>query len=76
MDLQGAVRAPRLHFEDGVVYAEPGIDTGGLGAEGRAVARFKDLNLFFGGVHAVRREASGALSAGGDPRRGGAALVV
>ena len=23
-----AVRAPRVHFEDGVVYAEPGIDTG------------------------------------------------
>ena len=22
-----AVRAPRVHFEDGVVYAEPGIDT-------------------------------------------------
>ena len=28
-----AVQAPRVHFEDGVVYAEPGIDTDG--ARGR-----------------------------------------
>ncbi len=26
-----AVAAPRVHFEDGVLYAEPGIDLGGLG---------------------------------------------
>ena len=33
MDAQAAVDAPRLHFEDGLVYAEPGIDGGG--ARGR-----------------------------------------
>src|ERR1019366_10588121 len=32
-----AVRAPRVHFEDGVVYAEPGVDTGSLEAAGRAI---------------------------------------
>ena len=32
MDAQAAVDAPRLHFEDGLVYAEPGID--GAVAEG------------------------------------------
>src|SRR5207302_8853976 len=48
-----AVQAPRVHFEDGVVYAEPGIDTGPLERAGRAIARFRDLNLFFGGVQAV-----------------------
>ena len=26
LDADEAVRAPRVHFEDGVVYAEPGID--------------------------------------------------
>jgi len=72
-----AVRAPRIHFEDGVVYAEPGIDLAGLEADGYAVAPFRALNLFFGGVQAVERDpVSGLLSGGGDPRRGGAAVVV
>ena len=71
-----AVVAPRVHFEDGVVYAEPGVDTSGLEAAGRPIARFRDLNLFFGGVQAVERDAAGALWGGGDPRRGGAAITV
>jgi gamma-glutamyltranspeptidase/glutathione hydrolase len=71
-----AVQAPRAHFEDGVVYAEPGVDTGPLEVAGRAIGRFRDLNLFFGGVQAVERDPSGAFSGGGDPRRGGAAVVV
>src|SRR5918912_2263421 len=51
-----AVEAPRLHFEDGVVYAEPGIDTGPLERAGRAIGRFRERNLFFGGVQAVGGE--------------------
>ena len=35
MDAQAAVDAPRLHFEDGLVYAEPGID-GARAGGGRA----------------------------------------
>ena len=35
MDAQAAVDAPRLHFEDGLVYAEPGIDADALEAAGR-----------------------------------------
>ena len=72
-----AVRAPRVHFEDGVVYAEPGVDVDALEADGHAIARFRALNLFFGGVQAAERDpATGALSGGGDPRRGGAAVVL
>jgi gamma-glutamyltranspeptidase / glutathione hydrolase len=71
-----AVQAPRVHFEDGVVYAEPGIDTSALEQAGRAIARFRERNLFFGGVQAVERDASGVFWGGGDPRRGGAAIVV
>jgi gamma-glutamyltranspeptidase / glutathione hydrolase len=71
-----AVRAPRVHFEDGIVYAEPGIDTGPLERAGRAIGRFRELNLFFGGVQAAARDSRGRLSGGGDPRRGGAAIVV
>jgi len=71
-----AVRAPRVHFEDGVVYAEPGIDTSPLERVGLAIGRFRELNLFFGGVQAAARDGHGRFSGGGDPRRGGAALVV
>ncbi|HXS34609.1 MAG TPA: gamma-glutamyltransferase [Solirubrobacterales bacterium] len=71
-----AVRAPRLHFEQGVVQAEPGIDDEALArieARGTPVLRRPEINLFFGGTQAVARDpGSGELSGGGDPRRGGA----
>ena len=67
-----AVNAPRLHPEDGVVYAEPGIDVEALRDEGFAVAQFKERNLFFGGVQAVTSANDGELDGAGDPRRGGA----
>jgi gamma-glutamyltranspeptidase/glutathione hydrolase len=70
---QEAVGAPRAHFEDGVVYAEPGIDSGALAREGRRVVSFGRLNLFFGGVQAVQRR-DGELLGAGDPRRGGVAV--
>jgi len=71
-----AVRAPRVHFEDGIVYAEPGIETTELEQVGRAIGRFRELNLFFGGAQAAARDSRGRFSGGGDPRRGGAAVVV
>jgi gamma-glutamyltranspeptidase / glutathione hydrolase len=71
-----AVEAARLHFEDGAVQAEPGIDEAALErieARGVPVARRHAINLFFGGVQAVARDSrSGELGGGGDPRRGGA----
>jgi gamma-glutamyltranspeptidase/glutathione hydrolase len=76
MPVAAAVGAPRLHFEAGVLQAEPGIDEEALRrmeARGLRVARRPAVNLFFGGVQAVARDpATGALSGGGDPRRGGA----
>lgn len=67
-----AVDAPRVHFEDGTVFAEPGIDSGALHALGRVITPFRARNLFFGGVQAVQRDsATGALTGAGDPRRGG-----
>ena len=75
LDAAPAVDAPRLHFEDGVVYAEPGIDTAALEARDVTVERFRDRNLFFGGCQAVERHpATGALDGAGDPRRGGAVV--
>ena len=71
-----AVVAPRVHFEDGVVYHEPGVDVDGLERAGARLSAFRAPNLFFGGVQAVERDAGGELRGGGDPRRGGAAVVV
>lgn len=75
-----AVRAPRLHFEQGIVQAEPGIDEAALArieARGIPVLRRPRVNLFFGGVQAVARDpSSGQLSGGGDPRRGGSVAVA
>jgi gamma-glutamyltranspeptidase/glutathione hydrolase len=71
-----AVCAPRVHFEDEIVFAEPGVDVSALEAAGREIGHFRELNLFFGGVQAVERDADGCFWGGGDPRRGGAAIVV
>ena len=76
MSAQTAIDAPRVHFEDGVVYTEPGIDAEALRAAGYRVAPFRDRNLFFGGAQAVARAPGGSFEGGGDPRRGGAATVV
>jgi gamma-glutamyltranspeptidase/glutathione hydrolase len=80
MPAQEAVAAPRVHYEGRMVEAEPGIDDEALAAlarDGWPVQRFRECNLYFGGVQAVARDPeTGELSGGGDPRRGGAAVVV
>ncbi len=78
-----AVAAPRLHFENGLLNIESGFH----GDVAEAVRRlapglcdgfmaWPENNLFFGGVHTAARKADGAPEVGGDPRRGGAALIA
>jgi gamma-glutamyltranspeptidase/glutathione hydrolase len=77
---QEAVSSPRIHVEGRDVEAEPGIDEDALSkleTSDWRVRRWAEQNLFFGGVQAVARNAAtGELSGGGDPRRGGAAVVA
>jgi gamma-glutamyltranspeptidase/glutathione hydrolase len=77
---QEAVEAPRLHYENRVVEAEAGVNADALDElerDGWQVVRWQAKNLYFGGVQAVARNPqTGALSGGGDPRRGGVAVVV
>ena len=47
-----------------------------LQERGYDVVRWNELNLYFGGASAVAVEGKGKLEAAGDPRRGGAGVVV
>ncbi len=80
MDAQAAVDSPRLHVEGALIDAEPGVDPEALDAlagRGWELRQWRVRNLYFGGVQAVVRSAeTGAVSGGGDPRRGGVAIAV
>jgi gamma-glutamyltranspeptidase/glutathione hydrolase len=77
LDAAAAVAAPRVHFEDGIITAEPGVPLRELRGNAHEVQCFRALNMFFGGVQAVCRDpATGALSGAGDPRRGGVAVAA
>jgi gamma-glutamyltranspeptidase len=69
------VEAPRIHAEAGVVHCEDAAAADALESEGRAVVRWKERNLYFGGVSAVEVRPDGARAAG-DLRRGGAGIVA
>src|SRR5262249_48157607 len=74
-----AIDAPRVHLdEEDVLHCEGGHDAAELDRLeelGWNVARWRNRNLFFGGAAAVALE-NGELAAAGDPRRGGAGVVV
>lgn len=75
MDIKSAVDSPRIHYEKGTVFIEPGFE-GKVLEELRKIYKdlveFSSLNLFFGGVQAVNSSFQGA----GDPRRGGYCIKV
>jgi gamma-glutamyltranspeptidase / glutathione hydrolase len=77
-DAAAAIEAPRLHVDGPTLHLEGGwsdADAAALPASWDVV-RWDGLNLYFGGVQAVARRADGTLEAAGDPRRGGAGVVV
>ncbi len=73
VDPADAVGRPRIHWDGAAFQVEPGFPADAVAALARLgpVNRWSDLNLYFGGVHAV----SPAGHGGGDPRRAGACLV-
>jgi gamma-glutamyltranspeptidase / glutathione hydrolase len=76
LGVEEAVEAPRIHFENGVAHCEDPAAADELEAVGCPVVRWRGQNLFFGGVSAVEIRDDGTLAGAGDPRRGGAAVVV
>jgi gamma-glutamyltranspeptidase/glutathione hydrolase len=73
-----AIDAPRMHPEGSTLHLEGGwADDVAYGLhEEFDVVRWSGRNLFFGGVQAVELRTDGSLAAAGDPRRGGAGVVV
>ena len=73
--LEEAVAAPRLHVEgEKLDFEDFGDDQRreALLSTFREATAWSEPNLFFGGVHAVRRGPRGDVAAAGDPRRAGA----
>jgi gamma-glutamyltranspeptidase / glutathione hydrolase len=73
-----AIDAPRVHVEDAKLHLEGGWPEEVVQRlpESWEPVRWLGRNLFFGGVSAVERRPDGSLAAAGDPRRGGAGVVV
>ena len=79
MGLEQAVNAPRLHLEHEHMNVEAGFSDAAMASlqsEWPGLEQWPGTNLFFGGVHAVERLASGEFCAAGDPRRGGAVAIA
>jgi gamma-glutamyltranspeptidase/glutathione hydrolase len=79
LPVEDAIDRPRVHLDEAdVLHCEGGHDAAELDTleeMGWNVARWRNRNLFFGGAAAVTL-VDGGLAAAGDPRRGGAGVVV
>ena len=78
LPVEDAIDRPRVHLEGDDLHCEGGHDPAELDkveAMGWNVTRWRGQNLYFGGASAVTF-GDGKLAAAGDPRRGGAGVVV
>jgi gamma-glutamyltranspeptidase/glutathione hydrolase len=83
MDLEAAIRAPRLHVNPHSgprprLLLEPGFVPQACAAELEAfeLQGFEAPDMYFGGVKLVARLADGTLQALADPRRGGSTAIT
>jgi len=78
MDVRAGIDAPRVYLDGDRLHVEDGFAddaVAALEAVGYELVRWPGRNLFFGGAAAVAVGDAG-LEAAGDPRRGGAGMVV
>lgn len=78
ISLEDAIQRPRVHLEQNILNIEAGFSETTVSRLHETFDRLEcwpDLNLYFGGVHAVTSNSVG-FDAYGDPRRGGVAVKV
>ncbi len=78
LPLHEAVDLPRVHPEGDALDCEGGMPAAtldALEAAGERLVRWPGRNIYFGGAQVVARTRDG-FAAAGDPRRGGAGIVV
>ena len=79
LPITSAVSSPRVHWENHTFNLEPPLEPEALMnlivPESTQVVRWKEQNMFFGGVHAVAKGVSGEIEGAGDPRREGVAIA-
>jgi gamma-glutamyltranspeptidase / glutathione hydrolase len=78
LSIEEAVTSPRVHWENDIFNIEP-ISRPEIVEQlqlpqATQVVLWQQQNMFFGGVHAVRKNASGEMEGSGDPRREGIAI--
>ncbi len=80
MSIVDAVENPRCHWENNLFNIEPGFASENLTnmelPDDTQTILWQDKNMFFGGVHAVRKTATGIMEGTGDFRRNGVALIA
>jgi gamma-glutamyltranspeptidase/glutathione hydrolase len=79
LGVEEAIGAARVHVDEPHLHCEGGFDhdeLDRLAALGYDVVRWRRRNLFFGGAAAVEVLPDGTQAAAGDPRRGGAGVLV
>jgi gamma-glutamyltranspeptidase/glutathione hydrolase len=77
LSLVDAVEAPRVHWEDGVVYASRASTPTRWPPRATSCRRSRTSTCSSAARQAVRRDpATGELAGAGDPRRGGAVVMA
>ena len=73
LDAASSVEAPRVHYHRDILQIEPGFPDTTIKALRKRfkVSAWKEMNLFFGGVHMTTGK-----TGGGDSRRAGAVVRV
>jgi gamma-glutamyltranspeptidase/glutathione hydrolase len=79
LSVEAAVESPRVHWENNIFSVEPMFGAEILERlhlpEATQVVLWQEKNMFFGGVHAVRKKPDGSMEGSGDPRREGVAIA-
>ncbi len=75
-----AVQSPRCHWENNQFNLEPGFSEEEVSnlmlPTDTQLVLWKQKNMFFGGVHTVKKDYLGVMEGGGDPRRSGVVAIA